>query len=196
MRRRACPAALLAALLGAGCAAPGLRPRATAPSERARPLSIAGARAGFTPPSFRDVFAAAVEVVRGRGLDIVECEAPRGALATAPVEMEAPCGGTICLARETTSVKLGYRRARVIVTREVWDPTLRAWREQGDPETVEELSDEEQGIVSRILEASAASAASSGRADRKERGRVRRDPCAPAPCADGTCVATRTPASR
>jgi hypothetical protein len=135
--------------------------------------------------------------VRDRGLEIVECEAPRGALATAPVELEAPCDGTLCLARETTSVKLGYRRARVIVTREVWDPTLRAWREQGDPETVEELAGEEREIVSRIVEASAAAAAaSSGRADRKERGRVRRDPCAPAPCADGACVATRTPPSR
>jgi hypothetical protein len=174
---------LAAAVAGAGCAsAHRLGPVA---GERPRPR--AGARAEFAPPRFHAIFAAAVEVVRRRGLALAQCEAPRGALATAPVELDARCGGTTCLARDTTRVKLGYRRARVTLTREVWDPTLRGWREQDDPSTVAELSREELEIMAGMMTAAPPPAA-----NRRER----LDPCAPAPCGEGTCLAAHAAAPR
>jgi hypothetical protein len=170
---------LVAALAGAGCASPR---RSLGSAAAERPHARAGARAEFEPPRFHDIFALAVDLVRRRGLEIAQCEAPRGSLATVPVELDAPCGGTTCLARENLRVKLGYRRARVTLTREVWDPTIRGWREQDDPSTVEELAREEREIVARMMEAPG-----TARAGR----RPRIDPCAPPPCAGGACVAVR-----
>jgi hypothetical protein len=171
---------LLAALASAGCASSQCRSfgSAAASAERARPHP--GARAGFAPPKFEEVFAAAVDLVHDRGLEIAECQEWRGALTTVPVEIDARCGGSTCLARDTTRVKLGYRRARVVVTREVWDAAIRGWREQVDPGTEEELSRTERELVSGMVLRGAA--APDDAADRA-------NPCALPRCRAGTCVA-------
>jgi hypothetical protein len=163
---------LAAALVSAACAS--TRGWGSPRPEPARPN--AGARVEFVPERFDEIFAAAVDLVRDRGLAIALCQARRGALATVPVEFDAPCGGSTCLARETTRVKLGYRRARVVVTREVWDPSIRGWREQGDRRTDAELSRVERELASTMV---LRGATSPGDAP---------NPCAARQCRDGTCV--------
>jgi hypothetical protein len=141
--------ALLAALVGSGCG-PGL----VRASHLQRPRGLpAGARAGFDPARFESVFATAVELVRGRGHEIITCEAPFGLMTSAPIELDAGCGATTCLAREIARVKLGHRRARVTLTREVWDTTIRAWTRQEDAVVREELSRAERDLVERMVAA-------------------------------------------
>jgi hypothetical protein len=166
---------LVALLAGAGCASP--RRTAWPAAERLRPH--VGARADFEPRRLEAVFAAAVDLVRDRGLEIAECQGWRGSLTTVPVELDARCGGSTCLARETTHVKLGYRRARVVVVREVWDTAIRGWRRQIDPATEAELTRAEQELVSVMVRRGSAAPG----------GMAGVDPCAPTRCRAGTCVA-------
>jgi hypothetical protein len=172
MGLRAAVLAGLAAAFAAGCA-----PRVGLVRREPVRKPPRGARADFPPGRLDDVFAKGVKLVRERGLEIDRCE--RGRLTTAAVELDAPCGGTTCLAREITRVNLGHRRARVTVTREVWDPSLRAWVEQDDPSTVSELSRTERELVAEMV---------TTRAPPRRRERQREDPCAPMGCRDGTCV--------
>jgi hypothetical protein len=166
--------ALVAALVGAGCG-PGLVRASRVHRTRALPM---GTRAEFDPARFEDVFASAVELVRGGGHELATCEAPYGLVATAPLELDAGCGATTCLAREVARVKLGHRRARVTVTREVWDPAVRAWTRQEDDGAREELAQREREIVERMV---AGDDAASRRAPD--------DPCVPAdPLADEVAV--------
>jgi hypothetical protein len=169
---------LLGALASAGCAP---QRRALGSAAVAEPVRMhAGARAEFEPRKLEEVFAAAVDLVRDRGLEIAECQQWRGTLTTVPVERDAPCGASTCLARETTHVKLGYRRARVVVVREVWDSATRGWREQVDPATEAELARAERELVSGMVLRGAAAA---------EDAADRSSPCAPPRCRAGTCVA-------
>ncbi|HEX9243933.1 MAG TPA: hypothetical protein VF875_15930 [Anaeromyxobacter sp.] len=109
------------------------------------------ARAPFAPERFDTVFEGVVRAVRARGYELVTCDPVFGLVTTASVEVDAPCGGSTCLARESTSVKLGYRRARVTVTREVWDPTLREWRVPEDPVSLANLEREERAILEQAI---------------------------------------------
>jgi hypothetical protein len=184
MTNRVAVLGVAAALALVGCAS-GPRPSRALGASRAAPRTPPrGARAAFPPARFEDVFANAVEVLRERGRDIASCDPELGAVATAPVEIEAPCWGTTCLARETTQVKLGYRRARVTLVREVWDPGLRAWRPSEDVTRLEEIAREEREIVDRIL--GVAAVAPRPRVPRL----VHRDPCPERSCAGASCIAS------
>jgi hypothetical protein len=176
-------AALLgvAAALTLGACASGPRAHAGIGSRAPLRAPPRGSRAAFAPSRFQAVFATAVEVLRERGLDIASCDAQLGNLVTTPVETDAPCWGTTCLARETTEVKLGYRRARVTLTREVWDPGVRAWRPSEDVSAHEEIVREERDILERMFDAP----------ERAPRPRgPDRDPCDARRCRDAGCVAS------
>jgi len=112
-----------------------------------------GARAPFEPERFDMVFQAAVRAVRARGGDLVTCDPVYGKIATATIELDAPCGASTCLARQLTTVKLGYRRARVTVTREIWDSTLREWRAPDDATSVANILQEQQQLVESAIRA-------------------------------------------
>jgi hypothetical protein len=109
------------------------------------------AREPFEPERFETVFEGAVRAVLARGYEIVSCDATSGVVNTARVEVDAPCGRSTCLAREFTSIKLGHRRVRVSVTREVWDATLRAWRAPEDPVSLANMEREERTLLERAL---------------------------------------------
>jgi hypothetical protein len=85
------------------------------------------ARARFEPPAFDLVLRRAVRALQQDGYELDACDADRGSLVTRPREFDAPCGSSTCLARQSVSVLLGYRAARVTVVREVFDPTVKGW---------------------------------------------------------------------
>lgn len=106
-------------------------------------LACAGAQgpraervAGSTPPARVElvpkdgaaVFEQAVRAVVRDGYAMRLCDARRLRVRTSPVELEAPCGATTCLARQSVEVKMGYRAAVVWVAREVYDGAERRWR--------------------------------------------------------------------
>jgi hypothetical protein len=140
-----------AAIAFTGCvrapaAASHLHAMEPAPSQPPR-----AAREPFEPERFEIVFEGAVRAVLARGYEIVACDPVSGVVTTALVEVDAPCGRSTCLAREFTSIKLGHRRVRVTVTREVWDATVRAWRAPEDPVSLANLEREERALLERAL---------------------------------------------
>jgi hypothetical protein len=177
-----------AALLGAvaaltlGACASGRRPVLAVSREPHAPPR--GARAAFAPYWFDDVFANAVQAVRERGLEIARCDPELGTIVTAPVEVDATCWGTTCLARETTQVKLGHRRARVTKTREIWDPGLHAWRPSENTSELEALTREEREMLERLVDVP------STPPRRRAPSRPVADPCGVSHCAGASCVAS------
>ena len=144
--------ALVAALAFTGCAGSQKQPSSFLRAVSTVPIQLPrAARAEFPPERFETVFEGAVRAVRARGYEIVSCDPVYGLVQTSPVEMDAPCGGSTCLAREYTSVKLGYRRARVTVTREVWDPTVREWRAPEDAISLAHMSREERVLLDQAI---------------------------------------------
>jgi hypothetical protein len=141
----------LVAAFAAACSAPAPTGHLRAIAQRPWHLPP-GARAPFEPERFDIVFGAAVRAVRARGGELVTCDPVYGKIATATVEIDAPCGASTCLARQLTTVKLGYRRARVTVTREIWDSTLREWREPDDATSVANILREQQELVEAAIQ--------------------------------------------
>jgi hypothetical protein len=139
------------ALALAGCAATREPPSHLRVVPELPPALPRAARAPFAPERFETVFAGAVRALHARGLEIASCDPVFGLVATAPVEMDAPCRGSTCLAREYATVKLGYRRARVTVTREVWDPTLREWHVPDDATSLAHMEREERTLLDEAL---------------------------------------------
>ncbi len=127
MPRRAALAALPVALLA--CAGPLHRlQRAELP-----PVAPAPARAEFLPADGDEIFARAVGVADLEGYPLRTCDAGRARMETKPFELlQAACGATTCLARQTVEVKLGHHAARVTVTREIYDAPARTWRLDGE----------------------------------------------------------------
>ncbi len=107
-------------LLLVSCAA------ACAGPTRSHPRDHAG-RVRFSGGQFDAVFRTAVRTISTAGQPIETCDADRPKLATSRIEIDAPCGNTTCLARQSTAVLLGYRAAKVTIMREVWNPSVRAW---------------------------------------------------------------------
>ena len=177
----------VAATLASGCASSvhvAPRPGALGGLERIR-----GARANFDPAAIDEVFRKALHTIRTQGFTVTACDAELGVIGTSRVETDAPCGGTTCLARETAAVKLGYRRARVTVIREVWDSTLRAWRVPDDPVSVAAILRTERALL-----AAAAADHPGPTPDVSCVVRVEKRPDLPEPlCTPGTCVASRDP---
>ncbi len=123
MTSRAVIAAVPLALLA--CAGSSHLPRL--PDELATEAPVP-ARDQFMPADGDVLFATAVRLADLEGYPLKTCDAARGRLETKPFELEAGCGATACLARQTVEVKLGYHAARVTVTREVYDGAARTWR--------------------------------------------------------------------
>lgn len=128
-------AALLLLTCTAGCA------------QRLPATRSPGARASFEPSRGGAVLASAVSVLEEQGYAVESCDGDLAAVATTAIELDAPCGGTTCLARQVVRVKLGYRAARVTVRREVWDYTAKAWVEIRDAD----VRVVEDALLARLL---------------------------------------------
>jgi hypothetical protein len=137
------------------------------------------ARAPFDPRRFDSVFLNAIQAVRARGWDIVSCDPDLGAIATATTETDAPCGASTCLARQTVAVKLGHRRARVTLVREVWDATLRAWRVPDDPSSVAAIDRDLWELLEETM-----------RAEPSDDTTPLAEACEPSMCDPGPCLAS------
>ena len=131
--------------------------------------SAAIARAAFEPPAFESVFVRAVRTLRSEGYELAECDADRGRLRTRPLELDASCGRTTCLARQSFEVLLGYRAARVTLSREIYDASTHQWV----PAAVTETMPSAQVLVLEVVSA-APGVARRARAASGQRGA---DPC-------------------
>lgn len=136
----------LALALGA-CAAP--RGGARLSGSRRADASAPTVRARFPPVDGEAVFERAVRAATLEGYRISRCDPDNRRLETARLELDAPCGATTCLARQRIQVALGYRQARVVVAREVYDGAAKAWR----PSEAVPSSEAARDLLDRIVSA-------------------------------------------
>ncbi|BDG05285.1 hypothetical protein [Anaeromyxobacter oryzae] len=175
--RRSLLAASAAVL--AACAQPAAH-RLGASARLARfPPRPPAARAPFQPPRGDAIFANAVHVLADAGYAVDSCDADLGAVATERVELDVPCFGGTCLARDTVKVKLGYKMAKVIVVRELWDWSLKEWAPIQDEDLRDGVTEEETALLARIMDVPRPTLNGPERFG---------DPCRPGPCAVGVCI--------
>jgi hypothetical protein len=174
-----CPPIATVALvaLALGCTHP--QPRSARRGHRPTAPTPPAVRAPFAPRGGDAIFANAVHLLSGDGYALKTCDPDLGALATERVELDVQCGTGSCLARQRVVVKLGYRMARVVVAREVWDFSLKEWVPVSDPALREALAVEGTELIGRIL------AVPPQRAGDPEGAA---DPCAAGPCGRGGCI--------
>lgn len=110
------------------------------------------ARASFQPGLGDAVLAHAVKVLADGGYEVGRCDGTLGALATERVELDVACPGGSCLARQTVEVKLGYRTAKVVVRRELWERSVGRWTEVEDAALREGLLSDEAVLAARIVD--------------------------------------------
>lgn len=142
-----------------------------APPQVPRPA----ARAPFEPAAGDAVFEQALHAAALAGYRIRTCDADRWRFDTEPIEFDAPCGPTTCLARQSVEVKLGYRVARVTVERELLDGSYRTW----EVDALRQSIDAARALLDTIL----TGFAPDDRRERLVRARDRwADPRLPDPC--------------
>jgi hypothetical protein len=105
----------------------------TAPSRQSA-ADGAVARAPFEPSHFHSVFRRAVRHLVQDGYEIVSCDPERGRVTTATRELDFPCGASSCLSRQSLTVVLGHRVARVTFALEQFDSATKGWElASGEP---------------------------------------------------------------
>jgi len=107
---------------------------------------------GFVPGNADVVFARAIHALEARHFELETCDADRGAIRTAVVEHDAACGTSTCLARETVTVKVGWRAVRVEVARVVFDGATRGWTEGGDDAVVRAALRDAQALAETVTD--------------------------------------------
>jgi hypothetical protein len=148
------------------------------------------ARQAIDPGQADAVFTRAVRALERRGYDFLTCDLDRGAMRTARIEKDVPCGETSCLARQVVTVKLGWRSVRLAVVREVFDGGYRAWIPAADPTSVEDVSREEEVLLRELLAADLEGARPPGPG-------APGGPCQQAgPCGPGQCSVMLLPTGR
>jgi hypothetical protein len=115
----------------------------------ARPVPPPAARGPFPTARADAVLVAAIDALRERGYEIDACDSGTYALTSGRIERDAPCYLGSCLARQTVTMKLGYKTARVRVAREVWDWSVKEWVAIRDPA----LEREETELLKLVLAA-------------------------------------------
>jgi hypothetical protein len=96
----------------------------------------------------------AAAALRERGLRIASRGEDR--LVTAPRELDVPCSGGTCLARELFVVSVAEGRARVELLRGVWEPAGRHWEMGLAPATAADAVAREAELLRAIVEPLAA----------------------------------------
>lgn len=102
----------LAAVAAAACAGPSVQ------------LPAHGA---FEKTTRAQAWERAVSAAEKRGFELAFQDPGLGVLVTNERELQAPCGETTCLARETLYVREQDGRAVAYLSRTLWDATLRSW---------------------------------------------------------------------
>jgi hypothetical protein len=131
-------AAVLAVAAIAGCAGPKVQ----------RPAH--GTFARTTRP---EMWARALEAVEQRGFAVRFQDASLGVLVTSEREVQAPCGETTCLAKETLYLRQEDGRAVAYLSRAMWDSAVRTWSAPATPRDVAAVEKEQLAIMKDIADA-------------------------------------------
>jgi len=92
----------------------------------------------------------AAAALAGRGYQMALADPVRGVVITGPLELQAPCGASTCLARQTIYLRVAAGKATLSVDRELWDSSARRWVQPEDPPSVEALERDEAALLREL----------------------------------------------
>jgi hypothetical protein len=128
---------LLVLLVAAACATPRVTPRP--------------AHASFDPLQAKDTTARALEAVKARGYELAFHDAARGLILTRTREGQVACGLNECLARDTLILRLDGGRAVAVLSRQLFDPSLRFWEAPRQPADLDAVEADEVSLLQAFL---------------------------------------------
>ncbi len=127
----------LAVVTAAGCAGPKVQ----------RPAHGAVDRA-----TRRESWTRALEAVEQRGFTVRFQDPSLGVLVTSERELQAPCGETTCLAKETLYVRQQDGRAVAYLSRTMWDSALRTWSGPSTSDDIAAVEKEQLAIMKDVAD--------------------------------------------
>jgi len=132
-------AALIAAALSvASCASPAAVRRP--------------AHGTFPRESRGEVWKRLLHVIESQGYAVLLDDEARGIIATRERELERPCGGGTCLARQALRVRLtGDGQVTLAVFRENWDPDGRRWAQASDRASVASVEQDQLALLAEVV---------------------------------------------
>lgn len=130
------PLALLSALASA-CAAPRVTPRP--------------AHGAFEPLTAKATTERALQAVKARGFDLAFHDAARGLILTRTREGQVACSMGECLTRDTLIVRLEGGRAVAVLSRQLFDPSLRFWEPPRSPADLDAVEADEVALLAAFL---------------------------------------------
>ncbi|HSN13243.1 MAG TPA: hypothetical protein VLT61_01340 [Anaeromyxobacteraceae bacterium] len=129
--------AVIALLLAAACATPRVTPRP--------------AHASFDPLQSKATTNRALEAVKARGYELAFHDAARGLILTRTREGQVACGLNECLARDTLILRLDAGRAVAVLSRQLFDPSLRYWEAPRQPADLDAVEADEVALLQAFL---------------------------------------------
>ncbi len=133
---RAAPLALLGCL-AASCAAPRVTPRP--------------AHGAFDQLTAKATTERALQAVKERGFELAFYDAPRGLILTRTREGQVACGIGECLGRDTLILKLEGGHAVAVLSRQLFDPSLRFWDAPRAPADLDTVEADEVALLAAFL---------------------------------------------
>jgi hypothetical protein len=130
------PLALLSVLASA-CAAPRVTPRP--------------AHGTFDPVTAKATTERALQALKERGFELAFHDAARGLILTRTREGQAACGMGECLTRDTLILRLEGGHAVAVVTRQLFDPSLRFWEPPRTPAELDTVEADEVALLRAFL---------------------------------------------
>lgn len=99
--------------------------------------------------------AAAVEraaaLLSEKGYELALADSARGVVITRPLELQAACGSSTCLARQTVYLRVAGGRTTLSLDRELWSSSARRWAQPDDPASVEALERDEAALLQELF---------------------------------------------
>ncbi len=98
-----------------------------------------------------DAVGQATGALAGKGYQMALADPVRGVVITRPLELQAPCGASTCLARQTIYLRVASGKATLSVDREHWDSSARRWAQPDDPPSIEALERDEAALLQELF---------------------------------------------
>lgn len=97
-----------------------------------------------------EVIRRATAALAGKGYRMGLADPERGVAITFPLELQAACGESTCLARQTVYLRVLEGRATLSVDREYWEPSAHRWEQPDDPAAVAALEADEASLLREL----------------------------------------------
>jgi hypothetical protein len=105
----------------------------------------------FDPAQGKQTTDRALAVLKERGFELAFHDALRGLILTRTREGQVACGPSECLTRDTYVVRLEKGSAAAVLSRQLFDDSLRAWEAPRAPRDLDAVEQDEVALLASFL---------------------------------------------